>query len=350
MNEKNEMPDFGDLNVVFLTKYGSQLYGTATPESDTDLKGVFMPTAEQVLMGNVPNTMSFSTKSSDKNEKNTKDDVDCELYSFGYFLKLACDGQTVALEMLYACAPDVDGPVHLFQPDNVLVYREVWNKLALLRNKFTTKNMKAFMGYAKGQAVRYSLKGDKLNTVKAMIKDLSGLNAKDKLVTYMSRFELKYAGDSNVVFKSDPKGVKMMEVCRRAMQETVTVQYALDMMNGAAAKYGTRAKQAADHDGADFKALSHCVRITLELHDLYTKGYLEFPFSVERRDMLLSMKRGEWTVEEIMETVDFWMGKVETASAEGTAPEKVDRSVFNDMVLNAHIWIVLAEFTPPGGF
>ncbi len=32
------------MNIIFKTLFGSHLYGTDTPESDYDEKGIFMPT------------------------------------------------------------------------------------------------------------------------------------------------------------------------------------------------------------------------------------------------------------------------------------------------------------------
>ena len=82
-------------------KFGSHLYGTATPDSDLDYKGVFLPTKEQIYLGNIPKSNSHSTKqTSIEGVKNSNDDVDTEIYSLHYFIKLACEGQTVALDML----------------------------------------------------------------------------------------------------------------------------------------------------------------------------------------------------------------------------------------------------------
>lgn len=342
------LPDFGNLNVVFLTTYGSHLFGTNTPESDFDAKGVFMPTADQILMGKVPRSISFNTKSSAKNEKNTKDDVDCELYSFGYFVDLAMSGQTVALEMLWAVN---DYPLVFIkegQPENVLVCTETFVALASMRHKFITKNMRAFMGYAKGQAVRYSLKGDKLNTARDVLKELNYLSEngwkKDKLGNHFYDLKMMFENDSNVKWVKDPNDIEMMEVCRRGLQPGITVDYAMSVMQGVVDTYGKRAKAAADHDGADFKALSHAMRITLELHDLYSTGELNFPFDNRRAGLLKEMKRGEWTVEQIMDNLDVWMNLVEGLIAKSGLREKVNPKPFNQIVLEAYKNVVLKEY------
>lgn len=80
--------------------FGSHLYGTNTLNSDKDYKGVFFPTKDQILLGNIPK--SFNETSGDNFSKNTIEDVDIELFSLHQFIKLACEGQTVALDMLHA--------------------------------------------------------------------------------------------------------------------------------------------------------------------------------------------------------------------------------------------------------
>ena len=89
-----------DYNVIFLTKFGSHLYGTDTPESDTDYKGVYMPTREEILLNRVPKQISFDSNKS--NEKNNKDDIDCQLYSIHYFFDLLVKGETVAIDMIHS--------------------------------------------------------------------------------------------------------------------------------------------------------------------------------------------------------------------------------------------------------
>ncbi|WPK18090.1 putative nucleotidyltransferase [Escherichia phage BYEP02] len=87
------------MKTVMKSYFGSHLYGTSTPESDVDFKEIFVPPARDILIGNVKEHMSKNTNNT--SSKNTKDDIDHELYSLKYFFKLAADGETVALDMLH---------------------------------------------------------------------------------------------------------------------------------------------------------------------------------------------------------------------------------------------------------
>jgi hypothetical protein len=152
------------MNILVKMKFGAHLYGTATSESDVDYKGVFMPSKEEVLLGRIPKSHSHSTAKDES--KNTKNDIDVEMYSFQYFIKLACDGQTVAMDMLHA--PE----------DMILQSSNIWKTIIKNRHKFYTKNLKSFIDYARRQASKYGIKGSRIN---AALQVLELLNKK---ITY----------------------------------------------------------------------------------------------------------------------------------------------------------------------
>lgn len=67
-------------------EFGSHLYGLNTDNSDKDYKGIFIPTAKEILLGTAPKVIDTST--GDKSSKNTKDDIDRHLYSLKKFIVL----------------------------------------------------------------------------------------------------------------------------------------------------------------------------------------------------------------------------------------------------------------------
>ena len=73
-------------------KFGSHLYGTNTPDSDTDYKGIYLPTAKEIVLGTYKKTISISRNKADK-ERNTKDDVDNEFFSLDRYLRTS-NGRT----------------------------------------------------------------------------------------------------------------------------------------------------------------------------------------------------------------------------------------------------------------
>lgn len=355
---KDQLDIPSDLNVIYLTQYGSHLYGTSTPTSDVDYKGVFLPTPRQILLGKVPKSLSFNTKSSEKGDKNTKGDIDCELYSFNYFIDLAIQGQTVALEMLWACRGssaypewfDPDKHPHYFQPDNVMIFTSAWNYLVGERDMFITKNMKAFLGYAKGQAIRYSLKGDKLNTLERVIGRIESifndetLRKKYKLHNiWKSLFDdvKESREDKNIkMLHPDADRIPMVEICGRKLKDTVTVQYALDVLIKAREEYGRRAREAANADGADYKALSHSIRIASELKSFYTDGGITFP--MENADHIKDIKAGKYRVKEITEELTALTDEIEILAEQSSYPEGLKRDAHDQRIFDLYKEIVIA--------
>jgi predicted nucleotidyltransferase len=68
------------MRIIVKMKFGAHLYGTTTPDSDVDFKGIFLPTKEALLLGRVPKSHNYSTGQDES--RNTKNDIDIELYSF----------------------------------------------------------------------------------------------------------------------------------------------------------------------------------------------------------------------------------------------------------------------------
>lgn len=322
---------FGDLNMVYLTKWGSHLYGTNTPESDLDFKGIFLPTREQILLGKIPKSLSFNSKTSAKGDKNTVGDIDCELYSFDYFVDLACQGQTVALEMLWAAKDH----------QNLYVKTDICDLLFRERDKFITKEMKAFIGFARSQAVKYSIKGDRLNTVNAVLEYLTKNKVYQPGYGKLGLLFDKFPKLPWVQFMTDDKGIEMVEICGRKLLGTVTVGYAIEVLEKVKAQYGERAKRAANMDGADFKALAHSFRVAWELEELYITGNITFPLL--NRDLFMEIRNGEHPYDEkLADRLDELIARVEKMAEKSIFPRKVNRKMFDKIIIDIYGEIVNA--------
>lgn len=80
---------------------------------------------------------------------------------------------------------------------------------------------------------------------------------------------------------------------------TITLQEAYDRTVALRDKYGSRAESAETAKGVDWKATSHAVRITMQAIDILTKGELVFPFPPEDVKLLLEIKTGQKTFDEV---------------------------------------------------
>ena len=132
------------MNNILTMKFGSHLYGTDTPNSDLDLKSIFVPGNVDMILGRGKETVVTQTRvSKAEGVKNTSDDVDNEQISLKQYLKLLCQGQPMALDMLFA-------------PDNMIIERNdpfgVWKTIQHNKDRLLSKQSHSFVGYARQQA------------------------------------------------------------------------------------------------------------------------------------------------------------------------------------------------------
>jgi hypothetical protein len=88
----------GDRKILLAVRFGSVLYGTQTPESDNDIRIVFLPTPREILFGEV----DFTLDGNIDNKKMGKGDNDVMGYSLLRFLNLLGRFDMGAIEMLFA--------------------------------------------------------------------------------------------------------------------------------------------------------------------------------------------------------------------------------------------------------
>jgi len=305
-----------NLNLIVKMKFGSHLYGTSTPDSDLDYKGVFLPSKEEVLLNRIPKVYSNSTKKGSE-ERNTSDDVDMEIYSLHYFLKLACEGQTVALDMLHA--PD----------EMILVKSPAWDAIISNREKFYTKNLKAFIGYARRQAAKYGIKGSRLNAAFQVLELIKLVDPSEKLGACWDNLP---TGDHCHFVERTPQGIRQYQVCGKIFQETQAVGYTIPILQRYHDEYGRRAREAAENKGIDWKAISHALRAAYQTRELLKDNTITFP--LKNADFLLKVKKGELDyLTEVVPVLESLMDEVETLSTESKLPPKTNRKYWDSFLM-----------------
>ena len=308
------------MKTIVKLMFGSQLYGTNTPDSDQDFKGVFLPSKEQILLGKIPKSINESTKKENQ-LKNTSKDVDFETYSLHYFIYLACEGETVALDMLHA-------------PDNMIIEKShIWNLIVAERERFYTKNLKAFVGYARRQASKYGIKGSRLNDAQKVLDALKRVNDSTNRCRLLDIWPILPTGEH--IFKHPPNenGERMYEVCGRKIGEKVTLQYARETVKRFVDNYGERARKAADNEGIDWKAVSHACRAAYQVKQILLENTIIFP--LKEAKFLKSVKCGELDYQTVVAPkLEDLMTEVEELSLKSNLPDKVDRKFWDRFIIN----------------
>lgn len=303
-----------DLNLIVKMKFGSHLYGTATANSDVDYKGVFLPSKSEMLLGRIPKCRNYSTGNS--NTKNTPDDVDMEIYSLHYFIDLACQGQTVALDMLHA-------------PDSLLeVCSEVWRAIIKERHRFYTRNISSFINYARRQASKYGIKGSRLNAVAEVLNILKSELPSQKLRTVWTKLpHIEHCYPADI----DPNGMRQYQVCGKLFQESAEIGYVIPILQKFYDDYGVRAKQAADNRNIDWKAVSHALRAAFQVREIFTKQTITYP--LKEAAFLIKVKEGRLDyLTEVSPVLETLMAEVEVLAAKSNLPDHVDTAYWDNFI------------------
>ena len=124
------------MKIIFKTQFGSHLYGTNTPSSDIDYKGVYLESLDDIILKRDLEVIHETTKEGGgrrRNLRNTKDDVETELKELRRFLFDCVTGQTYALDMIFA-------PYAIWEIES-----PEWIDIVTHREKLLSKNVQPYI-------------------------------------------------------------------------------------------------------------------------------------------------------------------------------------------------------------
>jgi len=317
--------------------FGSHLYGTSTPESDKDFFGVYMPSLNEVLSGQVQDVINLSTASSDS--KNTSEDVDRTFYSFPKFIREVIKGNTTALDMLHA-------------PDSALLYTsDVWKALRENRSKAYTKNMRTFVGYVRTQANKYGEKGRRVNVVKAALKLCESIrNKEDKLEDYWEFLPVNNEHAKIVIIEHEQLGTQYFyEICSRKFQSTITFHEFESRLKSLLDSYGERARTAADSKGVDWKAVMHAFRAGYQARAIFKEG--DFTYPLPETEFLKEVRLGKLNFkDDVSPKLDALVREVEELSELSDYPAEVDKEFWVNLMLEVYKDVFGLKTENPAGY
>lgn len=277
------MEAFVQDELIFMTLAGSHMYGTNTPDSDIDKRGVCVP-PKNVVMG-------FAREFKQQNFEGE----DTVVYGLMRFMKLCLENNPNILELLYA--PE----------DCVQVMHPTWEKLLERRDEIlSAKCFHTFTGYAHSQLNR--LRGHR-----------EWLRNPPTHQPTRAEFGLKEAGSGIVkvakgvdVAEISPEALVVIEKEKRykaAMRRWDDYQRWLKERNPARAALEAKF-------GYDTKHALHLVRLLRMGHEILTQGKV----IVRRPDAeeLLAIRSGCYGIDELLEMVDKLEAEVKKVYEEKT--------------------------------
>ena len=321
--------------ILFEMEYGSKLYGTNTPSSDTDLKRIFLPSFKSLVLGHPLKNVCVKTNNV-TNVRNTGEDVDVEYIPIQRLCYDFVKGQTYALEIVFGS----------LQSPNITWDTEYERKIkqifTWLKGNYLTKNMSPMVGYAFNQARIYSLKGERysvgkyvLNLIRAAQdivprKDWDKVTFQEALVSGVKEIG---AETWNKFLENHPLYIKSTLIPATPSSEARPAWKILggvfacndkarnvaDSMMARISKYGGRAIETTP-DHADWKALMHSIRICDEAIDLLKTQHIQLPHSKELVQKYLSIRKGEIPLSDVQQEVIFKLDKVLQLESESQLP------------------------------
>lgn len=314
--------------------HGSHLYGTSTPASDMDYKGVHIPSGRALILQRAENVVDRTNKVSE-GIKNAAEDTDDQSFSLQKFFGMLAVGDTVATEILFA-------------PPSATVYEdEEWAAIREIGHSLLNRQCRGFVGYCRRQAAKYGIKGSRMAACKDIVElltaaiDAHGTTAKVAVMANdLARFCAAHEfSQIEIITSQAGTDVPHLDVVDRKVPFTANLKMAYDIYAKVYENYGARSRAAMNNEGIDWKAVSHAVRVARQAIELLSTGRIKFP----RPDAeeLLAIKQGLVPYNVVSAQLEALVERVEEVAPTSRLPEKSDHRLIDEAVL--HYYAIAIE-------
>lgn len=291
---------FDEKYVIFECQTGSHMYGTSTPESDEDYRGVCIPPAF------VRDSLLFNFEQKDSWEGKYEDRV---IYSLKKFMKLCADNNPNIVELLFSNSTIYQTPKWLAILDN--------------RKMFISKKCKhTFLGYAYSQLNRIKRhRAWLLNPPKEEpTRELYGLTGAPKLNQ-----------EQMGAILTIPEGYVKDEYVEEARKEKAyrEAKTHWDMYSAWQAARNKKRQDLEGKFGYDTKHASHLIRLLWEGQELLKTGKIVFPLI--RAKEIIEIRNGVYKYDELLESAAKEEEKFESLYETSTLPDQADHKGLNDL-------------------
>jgi len=273
-----------DIRLCFIGTMGSKLYGLDNEESDTDLKGVFIPSFEDAILRNYPDSIRYRNTTSIEHEscQHSSQKVELELYSIQKFLSMVKENQTHALDML-----------HLKLDENFKSFGKIYFDLQYRRKEFYHKGIYQFIIFAKSIALRYRDKNLRYQALvqlqrrfKARYETMPELYFKisdifENVEPVREQYQKKTGSVEDYIFikmtNDNQRNYLVIDSTEFSLVEPIYYDRLFNFIQSKMNKYGGRTKE----NQFDGKSLAHAFRTCFQLKEILIHGDYSFPLKEE---------------------------------------------------------------------
>lgn len=325
------------IKMLYVATSGSNLYGTATPTSDWDYKGIYLPSDPHhpffATKKKHTQPHAFEITTGSDTSSNGADDVDQAYFSVQNFFSNLSKGEAGAMDLLFS----MWNPEHTVKQD---IHFVNWCKENYL--KLIARNPKAFIGFATGQARRYGVKGQRYNELigfKEYIystRDTTLSSTTIEVLSHSISNALKDYTHIKWTQAPSPRGQEgdwtYLEVLGKLYTPGMKLTELFVHLTNMETSYGVRVKNT--DDGIDWKALSHATRSALEVKELLSTGTIKFPLKDAK--VLLEIKQGNYRLDTVIDMLEQHIKDADALVEKSTLPEKVDTEFMNEFILSLY--------------
>ena len=264
--------EFEDGTPIHVTYFGSHLYGTNTKNSDVDIRGVFVPRANHIIMNSQKDVFRANSKD-DPTAKNCPDDIDFEMIAMRRVIQNIAKGDPGALDLLFSTPLVKEGAIFGTTTGE-------WDFIWENRDLLLSRRIGAFSGYCMKQVAKYGIKGSRVQAAEKALHLMRqaerSLGPKAKVMKLEEQWESELS-DNEHCWIVERKGHKHFECCNKLVPFTASIETAISIFDMLVKAYGERARKARDNEGVDWKAVSHAQRVLEQGIELLATGEITFP-------------------------------------------------------------------------
>ena len=237
--------------------------------------------------------------------------VDVKIFSLQKFIQLCSKADTNALDLLFSISRRTDIEQYMSLDNRPYDHSySILEQIFYNRDKLiNTDRLESPITYAFKQATKYGLKGERLKVLEEVLQA-----ARDLIEKYQVQNELNNNGTAGAYIPNVKELVKELEpldgkrlkidvldnkgkkeeylfVCGVQHQFNLDLDKFIKRIEEKINKEYTSQRTIDAKDGNDWKALSHAIRVLLEIKELLDTGNIQFP--LKDKDFLLDIKLGK---------------------------------------------------------
>ena len=363
--------------LIYLSQYGSHLYGLNTKNSDLDFRGVYIPTLDDIILHKDKDEINIELevylppeplqqkehvlgeiymepiisekgKQVNGNRDNLKK-IDVKIFSLQKFIQLCSKADTNALDLLFSIDTPAD---HTWQYKGLVknVPEEMKYPLRYIHDNrdklINTDRMQSPCEYAHKQAVKYGLKVERYKSIKQVWEIINHIYKRERALDPTKPIRDIQIKDYLDEIPFDNKHVKLVQLDNKGKMEDYLFVAGVNHMLNLNLKefikrlesklqqeyFSERTTNAINNkDEVDWKAMSHALRISYEIKELIHTGNIRFPLKDAK--YLLAIKQGKINKEQVAEEISKNLDEIMEDVNSDKLNWKYDEGFWNEFIL-----------------